>query len=117
MGHWKSFFFLAIFFAFQLNLEAGGAQPCASGKSGDFACKSIMLQNNIPLAGFRTFPASASNLWGYVDPDDQHEYAIIGLSNGTAVVDVTNAIKPRVVGVVSAKPSLWREVKVYSVFN
>jgi choice-of-anchor B domain-containing protein len=117
MRHWKLFLFLAIFCGFHLFLEAGGAQPCVSGKSADFGCKAVMLQTNIPLANFRSFPASASNLWGYVDPDDQHEYALIGLSNGTAVVDVTNAIKPRVVGIVRGKPSLWREVKVYSVFN
>ena len=69
------------------------------------------------MDGFRSLPRAASNLWGYVDPDDGHEYAIIGLSNGTGVVDVTNPIKPRVVGIVPAKDSDWRELKVYSVFN
>ena len=40
-------------------------------------------------------PTSASNLWGYVDLDDNREYAIIGLRNGTGVVDVTDPANPR----------------------
>ena len=108
---------LLIIFGLWIHDLNAGALPCASGKSGIYACRSVTQQANITLDGFRSLPNSASNLWGYVDPDDGHEYAIIGLSNGTGVVDVTNPIKPRVVGIVPAKESLWREVKVYSVFN
>jgi choice-of-anchor B domain-containing protein len=91
--------------------------PCRNGKSGTFDCKNVDLQAWIPLDQFSTSPSEASNIWGYVDLDDQREYAIIGLSNGTAVVDVTAPTKPHVVGVVPALESSWREVKVYSFQN
>jgi len=90
---------------------------CTAGLSGSFPCKAVTQQSQVALGRFNTHPQSASNLWGYVDPDDNREYAVIGLSNGTGVVDVTNPTNPRVVGVVPGLQSAWREVKVYSVFN
>jgi choice-of-anchor B domain-containing protein len=52
-----------------------------------------------------------------VDRNDNREYAIIGLSNGTAVVDVTDPANPREVGTVPGNTSSWREVKVYQEFH
>jgi choice-of-anchor B domain-containing protein len=99
-----------------LNLHAASVS-CNAGMSGSFPCKSVQKQSQVPLNRFSTNPASASNLWGYTNPDDGREYAVIGLSSGTGVVDVTDPVNPRVVGVVPGRQSLWREVKVYSVFN
>ncbi len=99
-----------------LNLHAASV-TCTAGMSGSFPCKSVQQQSHVPLNRFSTNTVSASNLWGYVDPDDNREYAVIGLSNGTGVVDVTKPVNPRVVGVVPGIQSAWREVKVYSVFN
>jgi len=39
------------------------------------------------------------------------------LTNGTGVVDVTDPVKPRVVGHVPGVRSIWREIKVYSFRN
>lgn len=97
--------------------ETNAAKPCVGGQSGEFSCSKLMLQAQIPLSRFQSKPGSASNIWGYVDLDDHREYAIIGLSNGTAVVEVTKPTTPRVVGIVPAISSLWREVKVYSFQN
>jgi choice-of-anchor B domain-containing protein len=62
-------------------------------------------------------PTSAANVWGLVDLNDQREYAVIGLRNGTAVVDVTNPASPREVATVPGNASLWREVKIYQHFD
>src|SRR5262245_1159699 len=98
-------FFLLVF----ASQVFAGAQECLNGKSaGLYACSNVSLLAHIPLGKFSTLPRSASNLWGYVDPDDNREYAIVGLSNGTAVVEVTTPDKPRIVGVVPAVPSIWR---------
>ena len=98
-------------------LEAAAA-PCNNGHSANiYHCKQITLQARVGLNRFPGKPRSASSLWGYVDPDDNREYAIIGLQNGTGVVDVTNATRPTIVGHIPGVPSLWREVKVYSVRN
>jgi len=94
------------------------AQPCSGGASaGQFPCENILLQSQIKLSRFPDHPVAASNLWGYVDPDDNREYALVGLSNQLAVVEVTNPTRPRIVGAVSGHNSSWREVKAYSVFN
>lgn len=92
--------------------------PCQNGKSAAiYSCQRIRLQSRVALGRFSNRPNTASNLWGYVDPDDGREYALLGLSNATAVIDVTIPEKPRIVGTVRALESLWREVKAYSIFN
>src|SRR5262245_46192579 len=110
----RLFFFLILvaslispFLFLTVESETNSAKPCAGGLSnGVFPCNHVTLQAQIPLARFSSKPASGSNLWGYVDLDDHREYAIIGLSNGTAVVDVTRPTAPRVVGIVPALRSL-----------
>ncbi len=91
--------------------------PCAGGMAGAYPCNGIDLYARVPLSAFGGNPASASNLWGYVDLDDNREYAIIGLRNGTGVVDVTDPANPVVVGTVAGPSSQWREVKVYQRQN
>ena len=51
---------------------------------------------------------------GFVDRNDNREYAVIGLNRGNAVVEVTNPEAPRVVGTVAAtNDSSWRELRIY----
>jgi choice-of-anchor B domain-containing protein len=92
---------------------------CAAGTAvgGTFACQSVDLMSFVRLADLVPGSRSASNLWGFVDLDDRREYAVIGVNNGTAVVDVTNPAQPRVVGSVAGPVSVWREVKVYQPWN
>ncbi|MFT6126937.1 MAG: choice-of-anchor B domain-containing protein [Flavobacteriaceae bacterium] len=54
--------------------------------------------------------------WGWTDPDDGKEYAIIGLNNGTAFIDISDPINPIYLGKVPTHTgnSTWRDVKVYS---
>lgn len=93
-------------------------QPCIGGFSGTYPCNGVELLSHIALNNFPApVPAAASNIWGYVDLDDNREYAIIGLYNGTAVVDITDPVNPVVVGKVPAVNSDWREVKVYQFYN
>ena len=49
----------------------------------------------------RKFPArppAPANLWGFVDLDDNREYAVLGHRNGTAFYDVTTPGTPVLVG-------------------
>ena len=92
------------------------ASPCLGGHSAKiYHCKQITFQSRVGLNRFPGKPSSASSLWGYSDPDNGREYAIIGLSNGTGVVDITNPQKPSIVGHIPGVESIWREIKVYSV--
>jgi len=55
---------------------------------------------------------NANDCWGYVSATGR-EYALIGLSNGTAFVDITDPGAARIVTQMSGAQSLWRDIKVY----
>ncbi|HKZ74540.1 MAG TPA: choice-of-anchor B family protein [Steroidobacteraceae bacterium] len=98
------------------------AQPpanCVNGAAGQFPCWNIDYLAQIPLTSFSTRPASAANVWGFVHTcrNGNREYAVIGLNNGTAVVDVTDPANPVEVGTVPGRLSSWREVKILQVAN
>ena len=90
---------------------------CTGGFAGEYPCQGIDFMSRVPLSSFTGSPLSASNLWGYVDLDDNREYAIIGLRNGTGVVDITDPVNPVIVGHIAGVSSQWREVKVYQFRN
>lgn len=93
------------------------AANCVQGLAGNFPCRNIDLLAQVRLADLSTRPGSMSNLWGFVDLDDGREYAVVGVSNATVVIDVTDPENPREVGSVPGNNSLWREVKVYQFFD
>jgi choice-of-anchor B domain-containing protein len=88
---------------------------CVQALAGQFPCRNVSFLSQIALASFSSRPTSAANLWGLVDLNDNREYAIIGLRNGTAIVEVTNPASPREVITIAGNASAWREVKVYQV--
>ena len=95
--------------------DGEAATPCVNGKAKEYTCRNIDLQAVVPFN--KLGGGSGSNLWGFVDPDDGREYALLGYSDGTAVIEVTNPNKPRVVSILPALHSRWREIKVYSRLN
>ena len=95
--------------------DPGGGGDLRAGFRCDVPCRNVDFQAQIPLDQFPNAPSSAANVWGFVDLNDNREYAVIGLRNGTAVVEVTNPAKPREVGTMAGNTSAWREVKVYQV--
>ena len=86
-----------------------------------YACDGIDFLSQVPLNQFvtpgPTVATDGSNLWGHVDLNTGREYAVMGVNNGTAVVDVTDAVNPVVVGTVPGQRSIWREVKVYQTWD
>jgi choice-of-anchor B domain-containing protein len=80
-----------------------------------FPFSGINLKTWIPLNNFTGSPTSANDCWGYVSPSGK-EYGIIGLSNGTAFVDVTNPSAATTVAHITGPTSLWRCVKVYGAY-
>lgn len=98
-------------------LQNKGAAPatCQTGFAGQFPCRNVDFLAQLALAEFSTRPSSAANVWGLVDLNDNREYAVIGLRNGTAIVDVTDPASPREVTTIPGNSSAWREVKLYQV--
>lgn len=56
---------------------------------------------------------SASDIWGWVDSEG-NEYAIIGLNNGTSIIDVTNPANPVEVFFEPGINSIWRDIKTWN---
>ena len=91
--------------------------PCVAGSADGFACHNMSLLAHIPLADLPNNPNSANDIWGHVDLNTEKEYAIIGLTNGVAVVDVTIPTTPEVIGSITGLSSGWRDIKVYQFFD
>ena len=88
-----------------------------TGTAGPYPCKNIDLLSQMPLAEFSSAPQAANDIWGFVDLRDENEYAIIGLLNGTAVVNVTDPENPMEVGTIAGRSAQWRDIKVYQNKN
>ena len=90
--------------------RAGEGSPAET-----FEANGILLKSWIPLSNFSGAPTSGNDCWGYVSSSGR-EYAIMGLSNGTSFVEITNPANPVIVGHITGPNSLWRCVKTYGQF-
>ncbi|MDB9993157.1 choice-of-anchor B family protein [Flavobacteriaceae bacterium] len=91
-----------------------GQTPCLNGMAGDYPCNGYDLQSFIP---FSTFDAESGNdSWGWTDPQDGTEYALMGLNNGTVFIDISDPVNPVYLGKLPTHttPTTWRDVKVYN---
>ncbi|MDH7446270.1 choice-of-anchor B family protein [Aquimarina sp. 2201CG14-23] len=90
------------------------SNACVNGIAGGiYPCNRYDLVSKISL---NTMGASAGNdSWGWTDPSDNKEYAIIGLNNGTAFIDISTPENPVYLGKIPTATvnSSWRDVKVY----
>lgn len=88
--------------------------PCESGMAGQYPCNGLDLLSHLSLNDMN---ANAGNdSWGWTDPQDGKEYALMGLDNGTAFVDITDPITPIYLGKLPThtESSTWRDIKVYN---
>ncbi len=93
--------------------KAKTAIDCVDGLASIFPCNNISLLSQTPLSSMSSNPSSGSDIWGHVDLNNNREYALMGLRNGTIVIDVTDPENPVEVGTVSGFSSTWRDIKVY----
>ena len=81
-----------------------------------FQSSGVQLQSWFPFTAISAASTSASDCWGYVSPTGR-EYAILGMSNGTAFVEITNPSASQLVKFMprpaSASDSIWRNNKTY----
>ncbi|MCG8418721.1 MAG: choice-of-anchor B family protein [Proteobacteria bacterium] len=93
--------------------------PCVGGSAAGFPCKNIDLQAFVAKAnmGANTSSVKLNDIWGWTDPVNGKEIAIVGLTNGTAFVDVTDPVNPVFLGKLDShvgRNSDWRDIKVYN---
>ena len=66
---------------------------------------------NMQLLGYLSFEQQTSDITGFYQ--DGREFAVIGLQNSAAFVDVTNPGNPFEVGRVDGSNSIWRDLKYW----
>ena len=72
---------------------------------------------NLSLIGSFDWPATeGSDIWGWVNPVDGSEYALVGLNDGFACVNVSNPTNPVQEFYISDINSTWRDVKTWGNF-
>ncbi len=100
------------------DIDPGGkleteSAPCENGMAGIYPCDGYDLLGHVSLA---TLGAQAGNdSWGWTDTTTGKEYALMGLNNGTAFVDITDTENLVYLGKLSTATaaSSWRDIKVY----
>lgn len=93
----------ALFVSCNLNSADNGLKapyPCEDGLAKDFPCDNVDLFSHLSvfeLTGDST-GVNLNDIWGWTDPMDNHEYALVGLTKGVSFVDITDPANPVVVG-------------------
>ena len=101
-------------FLFFISVGVIAQTPCVNGMAGPYPCENINLLSfveNGDLGG-----GSMNDIWGWVDPLDSAEYVILGRTNGTAFLDITDPVNPIYLGDLptASLNSTWRDIKVYN---
>lgn len=94
----------------------GAETICKEGKVKEWECGNTGLLSYLPISaigGKRGVRLSGN--WGWTDPQSGRDYALIGRSDGTSFVDVTDPARPRYLGnlpkTADAAATSWREIK------
>ena len=93
--------------------------PCVEGYAGIYPCNGYDLIGYLSLEqlslGENIGNISGNDSWGWTDPENGKEYALVGLSSHTAFVDMTDPANLLLVGILptSTVNSSWRDIKVY----
>ena len=67
---------------------------------------------NMSLLGKYDYDVGVNDVWGYQD-DQNNEYAIVGLVNGTSFVDVSDPTNPIEKAFFPGPTSVWRDIKTW----
>ncbi len=54
-----------------------------------------------------------NDCWGYKDPNTGNEYAILGATTGTSILNITDPFNPYETGFIPGVTSIWRDVETY----
>ncbi|MFW6089464.1 MAG: choice-of-anchor B family protein, partial [Gemmatimonadota bacterium] len=96
----------------------GDKIDCTDGEASAFPCSNVDMLSFLPVdavGGGRG--VETNDVWGWTDPETNREYALIGLTDATSFVDLTDPSNPIYLGKLDRTPGVagsgWRDVKVY----
>ena len=92
-----------------------GATPCVGGMADIYECDNVDLLAYVPLADMGGGGAHGNDIWGWTDPETGTEWALMGLTTGTAFVSLEDPTNPLFVGFLPTETteSSWRDLKTY----
>ncbi|MBT6165151.1 MAG: choice-of-anchor B family protein [Phycisphaerae bacterium] len=88
--------------------------PAGLRNIGGFDSENVVLHSWLPLNELDGAD-SGNDSWGYVSPSGR-EYALMGTSSGTVVVEITNPGNAQVIASLNGPNSLWRDIKTYGTY-
>jgi choice-of-anchor B domain-containing protein len=96
----------------------GGEARCEGGKAKAFECRDADLVSFLPVSAVGGKRGVLLNdLWGWTDSVTNREFALVGRTDGTAFVEVTDPANPKYLGYLplheGARSNIWRGIKVY----
>ena len=106
--------------------HSGVKQTCENGSVDGFTCGNVDLLARMPLSELTTKTDPFGNpsvsfqlndIWGWTDADSGREFLVVGRTDGTVFVEVTDPLNPVLLGEMAStggKKSAWRDMKVYS---
>ncbi len=103
-----------------LPVLAGETRECSEeGLAADlFPCDGIEILGFLPITeigGGRGI--SLNDIWGWTDPESGQNYALVGRTDGSAFVDISDPNNPVFVGQMlrteGSPVAVWRDLKVY----
>lgn len=92
--------------------------PCEDGMAADtFPCESVDLMSWLDHEALGV--SFVNDVWGWTDSETGKDYALLGATEGTVFVDISDPKRPDVVGMLPAHTRdetlpFWRDIKVYN---
>ncbi len=135
----KVVFSLSLLMAFAISAQI----PCENGSANGYDCYGIDLMAIVDVLSLGAEEYINPNgtgsgvwvndIWGWTDQQTGKEYALVGMTNGTSFVDISDPINPVVLGVLrehnwnfktekkvsnqsllhDGAKSVWRDIKTY----
>jgi choice-of-anchor B domain-containing protein len=101
-----------IFILVFIRVFAQAQTPCVNGMAGIYPCNQVDLLAFVPISAIGN-GINTNDIWGWVSPVSGKEYALIGCSNGTAFMDLTDPAAPVYLGILPSHTvnSLWRDLE------
>ena len=93
-----------------------GFIPCENGMAGEYPCNGYDLLGFVSLSIFQS--QAGNDIWGWTDSVSGKEYALMGLDDGTAFIDISDTENLVFLGKLptATTSSSWRDIKVYGDF-
>ncbi|MCB0662720.1 MAG: choice-of-anchor B family protein, partial [Saprospiraceae bacterium] len=77
---------------------------------------SLFAQLNMELRSTYQYNQRLNDVWGWTDPDDGTEYALVGTRTGTSIVSLADIENPNEVAFIPGPNSIWRDIKTWGDF-